>query len=75
MELDRLGGEPHGKKVIPHCVFCEEQIKTGQKVYLLNTNQIIHTTCFQGKKSFIKAFGTFELIVAEYPHYFDGLKV
>jgi hypothetical protein len=44
------------KKVIPHCVFCEEQIKTGQKVYLLNTNQIIHTAFFQGKKSFIKAF-------------------
>jgi predicted nucleic acid-binding Zn ribbon protein len=63
------------EKVIPHCVFCEEPIKTGQKVYLLNTNQIIHTACFRGKKSFIKAFGNYELIVAEYPQYFAGLKV
>jgi hypothetical protein len=63
------------KKVVPHCVFCEEQIKKGQKVYLTNINQIIHTDCFQGKKSFVKAFGTYELIVEEYPQYFEGLKV
>jgi predicted nucleic acid-binding Zn ribbon protein len=62
------------KNVIPYCVFCGEQIKTGQKVYLNNLNQITHTACFQGKKSFIKAFGIYELIVAEYPQYFDGMK-
>jgi predicted nucleic acid-binding Zn ribbon protein len=63
------------KKVIPHCMYCEELIKAGQKVCLSNLNQITHTAYFQGKKSFIKAFGTYELIVAEYPQYFEGMKV
>jgi hypothetical protein len=39
------------KKVIPLCVFCEEQIKTGQKVYLNNLNQLPIPPVSRAKKA------------------------
>jgi hypothetical protein len=61
--------------IVPHCIFCEDEIKAGQKVYLDGINGIVHATCSLWKKDFIQDTGLYEEIVEKYPLYFSKLKV
>jgi hypothetical protein len=63
------------KKTVPHCIFCEDEMKVGQYVYMDGLNGIVHAACSQWKREFIKDAGLYEEIVNKYPLYFEKLKV
>jgi hypothetical protein len=63
------------KKTVPHCFFCDEEIKAGQYVYMDGINGLVHAACSRWKREFIKDAGLYEEIVSKYPLYFENLKV
>ncbi len=61
--------------IVPHCIFCKKELKTGQFVYMDGLNGIVHAICSNWKREFIKDRGKYEEIVSKYPHYFSNFKV